>query len=383
MRALLFAAVALSAMATPAVAHEGPHDEDEAAAAAETSPAPTDPEISTGDAAMEGMDHSTMDHSTMDHSMSEGMDQSQMDHSGMDHSGMDRSGMDMSEGAADAGMDGMDHSQMDHGQMDHGQMDHSAHHGANAAPVADQPGSASAPPVPTDHAADAIFGSDVMANSRRQLVDEIKFTGFVIGMDMLEYRAGKGDDHYAFEGGAWFGGDIDRAVVDWSGEGAFGESPESIEVDAYWRHAINPWFNLQLGARHDFRPDPERTYALVGIQGLAPYWIEVEAQAFVSDKGDVHLRGTAAHDMRLTQRLVFEPEVELDVAMQDVPELGIGSGLEKFELSGRLRYEIERNFAPYVGVAWERKVGDSADYAREEGENPSQFSWIAGLRFWF
>ncbi|MDR7101603.1 copper resistance protein B [Croceicoccus sp. BE223] len=362
MRALLLAAAATVAFAAPAMAQDHSHGE---AAPTEEAGQPDPAPDATGH---EGMDHSTMDHSTMDHST--------MDHSTMDHSTMDHSSMDMSD-PADPAMDGMDHSGMDHSGMDH------SVHGASGPAVPDQPGNAPPPPVPTDHAADAVFGAEVMANSRDELLREMAFRGLVIGMDALEYRAGKGGDGYMFEGEGWYGGDIDRAVVAWSGEGRFGESPETIELAGYWRHAINPWFNLQLGARHDFRPDPKRTYALVGIQGLAPYWIEVEAQAFVSDKGDVHLRGTAAHDMRLTQRLVFEPEVELDFALQDVPELGIGSGLDTVELSGRLRYEIQRNFAPYVGVAWERKVGDSADFAREEGEDPSRVMFLAGLRFWF
>ncbi len=384
MRKLLLAAVAASAFATPAIAQDHAHtghtvQEDQPAAVPADEPA---------------TDHAGMDHAGMDHSR---MDIEGMDHSTMDQSGMDHSGMDMGDGT-EAAMDGMDHSQMDHSRMDmsgqgtggmdhsqmgHSQMDHSMHHGGSAAAVSDQPGDAAPPPVPTDHAADAIFGPAVMARSRVELLDGMKFNALVIGMDTLEYRAGKGQDGYAFAGQGWYGGDIDRAVLAWSGEGSFGESPEALEIDAYWRHAVNPWFNLQLGARYDFQPNPDRAYALVGIQGLAPYWIEVEAQAFVSEKGDVHLRGAAMHDMRLTQNLVFEPEVELDFALQDVPELGIGSGLDTVELSGRLRYEIERNFAPYVGVSWERKVGDSADFARAEGEDPSRVTFLAGVRFWF
>jgi len=372
MRKLLLAAVAAAAFATPAFAQDHAHD---GHTTTEDAAQPATTEDAT---AHEGMDHSTMDHSMMDHS---GMDHSMMETDqasdpameGMDHSAMDHSTMDHS---------GMDHSGMDQPEMDHSGMDHSMH-GSSGPDVTDQPGNAPPPPVPTDHAADAIFGPDVMARSRADLLGEMAFKGFVIGMDTLEYRAGKGGDGYMFEGQGWYGGDIDRAVIAWSGDGSFGESPEALEIDAFWRHAINPWFNLQLGARHDFRPEPDRTYALVGIQGLAPYWIEVEAQAYVSEKGDVHLRGTAAHDMRLTQHLVFEPEVELDFALQDVPELGIGSGLDTVELSGRLRYEIERNFAPYLGVAWERKAGGSADYAREEGEDPSRVMFLAGLRFWF
>jgi copper resistance protein B len=290
----------------------------------------------------------------------------------------------------------MDHSAMDHGSMDHGAqtdqpaqdphagMDHSMHHAASTpASPDDTPGNAPPPPVPSDHAADALFGRAAMERARREMVGESRFRTTVLSIDALEYRAHKGGDGYLVEGMVWTGGDTDRAVLAFEGEGAFGEKEESLRLDGYWSHAVNPWFNLQLGARHDLRPDPERTYALVGLQGLLPYWIEAEGQLFVSNKGDVHLSAKASHDIRVTQRLVVEPEVELDFAMQDVPELGVGAGFDTLELSARARYELARNFAPYLGVAWERKLGGSADFARLEGEKPSVVSFVIGLRAWF
>lgn len=289
----------------------------------------------------------------------------------------------------------MDHGAMDHGAMDHSTqpsvatdphagMDHSAHHGVTApASPDDTPGEAPPPPVPADHAADALFDPAAMASARAVMLGESRFSATVMKLDRLEYRAHRGSDGYLIEGSVWSGGDIDRAVLAVEAEGAFGEAAETIQIDAYWRHAINPWFNLQLGVRHDFRPDPERTYGLIGIEGLLPYWIESEAQLFVSNKGDLHLSAMASHDMRVTQRLVVEPEVELDIAMQDVPELGIGAGFDTLELSARARYELSRNFAPYVGIAWERKLGGSARFARLEGEKPSVVSFVVGLRAWF
>jgi len=222
-----------------------------------------------------------------------------------------------------------------------------------------------------------------MEQSRKDMLKEMTFRTFALQIDQAEYRARSGKDGYGFEGQAWYGGDIDRAVVAFEGEGSFGEKAEDLEVNAYWRHALDPWFNLQLGVRQDFRPTPDRTYAMVGIQGLAPYWFEVEGQLFVSDKGDVRARAKGSYDQRITQRLVLEPEVEADFALQDVPELGIGAGIEKIELSARLRYEVTRMFAPYVGVFWERKLGDTADYARAEGDKASSVSALAGLRVWF
>ena len=181
----------------------------------------------------------------------------------------------------------------------------------------------------------------------------------------------------------WTGGDIDRLAFETEGEGTFRGKVESAEVRAAWRHALDPWWNLEIGARQDFAPGPDRTYAVVGIEGLAPYWFEIGAHAFVSNTGDVHFRLEAEHDMRLTQRLVLQPSVEINAAAQDVPELGIGRGLETIELGARLRYEIVREFAPYVGIHWERKLGKTARLSRAAGDSPSVANAVVGIRMWF
>jgi copper resistance protein B len=103
----------------------------------------------------------------------------------------------------------------------------------------------------------------------------------------------------------------------------------------------------------------------------------------VSEKGDLSARLEAEYDLLITQRLVLQPKAELAVAAQRVPELGVGSGLNDIELGLRLRYEFSREFAPYVGVHWERKVGETARLAREEGEQADSLWVVAGLRFWF
>lgn len=290
-----------------------------------------------------------------------------------------------------------DHGQMDHGAMDHGTMtpdagappDHSAHQAAADDPHAGHgrpaaiPGGA-APKPPTDHAADAFYDPAAMARARALLRHESGGMGYSqIMLDRLEYRAGKGADDYHWQGEGWAGGDIDRFAVKAQGEGEIGGRLEQAEVQALYRRALDPWFNLDAGVRHDFRPGPQRTYAVVGIEGLAPYWFEVGAEAFLSDKGDAHLRLEGSYDQRLTQRLILQPAAELDFAAQDVPELGIGSGLSTIELGLRLRYEFAREFAPYVGVNWERRLGDTARFARAAGEGASSTSFVMGVRFWF
>ena len=288
-----------------------------------------------------------------------------------------------------------DHDHMDHGQMDHGAMereDHSAHQAPAADAHAGHDGPASdgdipagtAPSVPADHAADAFYNSAEMARARAAMLKESGGMAFSqLMLDRLEYRMGKGADGYHWEGEGWIGGDINRFAFKTEGEGAFGGPLERAEVQALYSRAIDPWFNLEAGVRHDIRPDPRRTYAVVGIEGLAPYWFEVSAQAFLSNRGDAHLRLEGSYDQRITQRLILQPAAEINVAAQDVPELGIGSGVSDVELGLRLRYEFAREFAPYVGVNWERKLGDTARFARADGERASATSLVMGVRFWF
>lgn len=256
---------------------------------------------------------------------------------------------------------------------------------AAAPPAAnDTPGNTPPPPQATDHAADRFFPAVRMAAARAALRKEGgAFTGGALMVDQFEYRARAGRDGHAWKATGWYGGDIDRAVLASEGEGEFGGPVERAEVRAMWRRAIGPWFNFEAGVRHDFRPDPERTYAALGIEGLAPYWFEVEGQVFVSNKGDVHLRLGGSHDMRLSGPLVLQPQAEANVALQDVPELGIGSGIERIELGARLRYEFRPDFAPYIGLHWERRLGGTADHARADGERASAVSAVAGLRAWF
>lgn len=293
---------------------------------------------------------------------------------------------------------------MDHGQMDHGQMDHGAHqppaapdaptaaenpHAGHGAPAAAAAADAEVPrgtppPVPADHAAEAFYDPAVMARARAAMLREsggMTFSQLMI--DRLEYRALKGGDGYHWEGEGWIGGDINRLAIKSEGEGDVRGALESAEVQALYSRAIDPWWNLVAGVRHDIRPDPQRTYATIGIEGLAPYWFEVEGQAFLSTRGDVHLRLEGSYDQRLTQRLILQPAAEVNVALQDVPELGIGSGLSSVEMGLRLRYEFAREFAPYVGVNWERSFGDTARFARAAGDGASATSLVMGIRLWF
>ena len=128
---------------------------------------------------------------------------------------------------------------------------------------------------------------------------------------------------------------------------------------------------------------PRRSYAAVGVEGLAPYWFEVEATLFLSDRGDLTGRIEGYYDQRITQRLMLQPRAELEVSAQSVAAQRIGTGPTELELGLRLRYEVAREFAPYVGVAWTRKLGRTARFARTAGDDPSVGGLVLGVRAWF
>lgn len=273
-------------------------------------------------------------------------------------------------------------------QEDHsvhgGHESHDGHagHGAPAQPFGPAPSPAPSPPA--DHAADAWFDPAAMAAARAALRKESGGMGAsMLMIDRLEWRPARGANGYAWEVEGWAGGDIDRLAFKSKGEGVSGARPEQAEVQAGWSHALDPWFNLRLGVRQDLRPRPMRTQAVLAVEGLAPYWFEVEGEAFVSHKGEVTARAEASYDQRITQSLILQPAAELNLSAQHMPELDTGAGLTSIELGLRLRYEVVREFAPYVGLHWERKLGETARLHRAKGEDPDSLRLVAGVRFWF
>ena len=245
-------------------------------------------------------------------------------------------------------------------------------------------GNAPPPPVPTDLAADRSFPPSVMAEARAAFEHEQGGQNFhQVLFNLAEVQIRNGRDGYRWDGEGWFGGDYNRFVVKSEGEGTFRKGVDAAEVQALYSRAIGPYFNLQGGVRHDFQPSPTQTYATVGIEGLAPYEFETEAALFVSTKGDVLARAEGWYDERLTQRLILQPRVELNFAAQDVPRDRIGAGLTDAELGLRLRYEISRKIAPYIGISYEAKTGRTADFARADGESPHMTSLVLGIRTWF
>lgn len=240
---------------------------------------------------------------------------------------------------------------------------------------------APAPTAPEANYADRIWGRAAMEPARAILRSEhggMFFSQFMLNLAEVQFR--DGSESYRWDGEFWYGGDTNRLTVKSEGEGRFGEDAEG-EVQALYSRAVGPYFNLQAGIRQDFAPGPNRTYATLGFEGLAPYWFDVEGALFLSDGGDLLGRIEGYYDQRLTQRFILQPRVELNLSAQDVPSSRLGSGITGAEAGLRLRYEVAREIAPYVGVSWERKFGDTARFARSAGEGT--FSLVAGVRAWF
>lgn len=201
--------------------------------------------------------------------------------------------------------------------------------------------------------------------------------------DRLETRFADEVDTYVWDLQGWYGGDLNRLWIKTEGEGEHGNSPVSAELQTLFSRRFAPFWDWQLGIRHDFEPGPERTHLVLGLQGVVPYEFGWDSALFVSDEGDVTARIEAEYDLRITQRLIVQPRLELNAASSDIPELELGSGINSIELGIRLRYEFKREFAPYIGVSWGKRYGDTADFSRIGGEPTSVTALVVGVRAWF
>ena len=245
-------------------------------------------------------------------------------------------------------------------------------------------GNSSAPEVPVANAADAVYGTPAMEMGRHHLNE---FHGgqklSQVMVNLAEAQFGKGPTAFEWDAEGWYGGDIDRLWVKSEGEGAFGSSIEKVEVQALYSKAVGPYFNLQGGVRYDVKPNPSRVYAVAGFEGLAPSFFDVEGALFLSNKGELMARLEGSYDQRITQRLILQPRAEVNFAAQNTRAIGVGKGLSDAEFGLRLRYDIRREFAPYVGVQYRRAFGDTRRFLRDEGERTGGWSLLTGVRMWF
>jgi copper resistance protein B len=294
----------------------------------------------------------------MDHGTMQGQQQGTMP--GMDHNTMP--GMDH-------GMAPMNNSNMSGMTMNHGSMQ------GGAAPAgARDPHAYSGGYTLTS-------GPYVLSGPRQmRLADEHNFGSLLV--DRLEAVHTSGNTSAAYDIQAWYGRDYDRAVL--KAEGEYDNSQiEEASTELLWGHAIAAYWNSQLGLRYDSGEGPNRSWLAFGVQGLAPYWFEVDATGYLGEEGRGALNLEAEYELLFTQKLILQPRIEADIYSKDDAERGIGSGLSEVRAGLRLRYEIRREFAPYVGIEWAGKFGNTADFARDAGLDSNETRAVAGVRFWF
>jgi copper resistance protein B len=189
------------------------------------------------------------------------------------------------------------------------------------------------------------------------------------------------DDSFAWDVDARYGGDQHKLWL--RSEGVRQSAHESFSIDALWDRIFTRWWSIRGGLRHDEQEGATRTSLVIGLQGLAPQWFEVDSNLFLRDNGVLTLQGEVDYDLLLTQRLVLQPLLEVTFNNKSDAERAAGSGLSELELGLRLRYELRREFAPYLGVKWARSFGNTADYARAEAREVNELQIVAGLRAWF
>jgi copper resistance protein B len=223
-------------------------------------------------------------------------------------------------------------------------------------------------------------GQDFGPLGRPHMGDQHPYGAFLA--DHLEAAHGRDNSEFVYDLQAWYGGNYNRAVLKAEGD-VDGGRLQDARTELLWSHAIASYWDVQAGLRVDHGEASQRNWLAVGVQGLAPYWFEVDVAAYLGEHGRTALRAEAEYELLLTQRLILQPRIEANLYGRRDAAREIGSGLSDLVAGLRLRYEITRQFAPYVGVEWAASFGGSADLAREAGERTRDTRWVMGLRMWF
>ena len=222
--------------------------------------------------------------------------------------------------------------------------------------------------------------SDGYTRGHLHMGDQHNFGALLV--DRLEQVDADHANFTAYDAQAWFGQNYERFVVKAEGEVDGGKWQEA-STELLWSHAIATFWDRQLGVRQDSGDGPNRSWLAFGVQGLAPYWFEVDATAYAGEGGRTALTLTVEYELLFTQKLILQPRVEANLYGKSDVALNVGSGLADATAGVRLRYEFTRQFAPYVGVEQAGKFGETADFVRAAGDETNDTRWVAGVRFWF
>ena len=202
--------------------------------------------------------------------------------------------------------------------------------------------------------------------------------------NQLEGRTNGPDNEFRWDGQGWIGTDMNKIWFKSEGFVEHGKATDG-DTEALYDHPIPfvRYFDAQAGIRYDLDSNPGRTWGAIGVQGLAPYFFDFEPTFYFSDRGRVAGRVMGSYDLLITNRLILQPEIELNFYSKRDPSRGIGSGLSELDTGLRLRYEISRKFAPYIGLAYNGKFGETADFTRVEGSTVNDVRFIFGIRLWY
>lgn len=261
----------------------------------------------------------------------------------------------------------------------HDDMQHAGHDMANMQDANALPPNGHVAPPPPQSTPHAMSPSQMTAMMQ---MDDNAPVGMLL-VDRLERsRSTSGDYATRWEAEGWYGSPIDRLWLKTEGERGNNGTQEA-RIDALWSHAWTSFWDGQLGVRQDIGQGPHRSWLAMGVEGLAPYWFETQATFYVGEEGRTALRLETSYDLRFTQKLILTPKLELNLYGKDDPQRGIASGLSDAEAGLRLRYEISRKFAPYIGVDWARRFGDLESLPGMPPVHARETTWVAGVRLWF
>jgi copper resistance protein B len=203
----------------------------------------------------------------------------------------------------------------------------------------------------------------------------------MLWFDQAEWRALSQPNGLAWQGEGWYGGDYDKAWMRTEGAPE-PHGAEGARAELFWDHALFRWWNAELGARQDAGAGPGRTWAALGVRGIAPQGVDVEATVYAGSAARTAARLKLDYELLFTQRLILQPEVEMNLYGRADPARTIGAGLADLEVGLRLRYEVRREFGPYAGVVWTRHYGTTAGYWSAAGSDPNEVTLAVGVRVW-